>query len=128
MLKISKNSGLTDVVSDANPVTTQHPTTGSSQEVRLWLFNDDATKTYQSITIKPTDTTGSDESNWFQLAPDNAGAAGTYGAASAALNMANVTAANVGTPFWLKVTVPAGQAVQNKSDIKLTVNYTEFAV
>ncbi|MFH5185707.1 hypothetical protein ACHHV8_25375 [Paenibacillus sp. TAB 01] len=127
-LKISKNSGLTDIVSDANPITTQHPTTGSAQEVKVWLFNDDATKTYQGISIDPTDASGGDESTWFQLAPDASGSAGSYGAASAALSMANITSANVGVPLWLKVTVPAGQSVQNKSDIKLTVNYTEFAV
>ncbi|MFH5181168.1 hypothetical protein ACHHV8_36710 [Paenibacillus sp. TAB 01] len=127
MLKISKNSGLTDIVSDANPITTQHPTTGSAQEVKVWLFNDDATRTYQGINIDPTDATGGDESTWFQLAPDVSGSAGTYGAASAALSMANITSANVGVPFWIKVTVPSGQSVQNKSDIKLIVSYTEYA-
>lgn len=127
-LKISKNSGLSDIVSDANPITTTHPTTGSVQEVEIWLFNDDSTKTYQNITIDPTDATGGDESLWIQLAPNNGGVAGTYLSASAALNVSNITTANVGTPFWMKVTTPSGQTVQNKNDIKLTVNFTEYAV
>jgi hypothetical protein len=127
-LKISKNVGLTDIVSDVNPITTSHPTTGSAQVVPLWLFNDDSTKTYQSINIDPTDAVSTDESTWVQLAPDNAGSAGTYGAASAALSMANVSDSNVAKPFWFKCTSPSGQSVQNKSDIKLTVNYTEYAV
>jgi hypothetical protein len=127
-LKISKNVGLTDVVSDANPIATAHPTTGSAQTVQLWLFNDDATKTYQGINIDPTDTTSTDESTWAQLAPDSSGSAGTYLAGSAPLTMANVLDTNVAKPFWLKMTTPGGQTVQNKTDIKITVNFTEFSV
>ncbi|OAS21157.1 hypothetical protein [Paenibacillus oryzisoli] len=127
-LKISKNVGLTDIVSDANPITTTHPTTGSAQSVQLWLFNDDSTKTYQSITIDPTDAVSTDESTWVQLAPDSAGSAGTYGSTGAALSMSNITDSNVAKPFWYKCTSPSGQSVQNKSDIKLTVGYTEYAV
>lgn len=129
MLKISKNIGLTDIVSDVNPITTTHPTTGStSSNIQLWLFNDDATKTYQSINIDPTDAISTDESTRVQLAPDNAGAAGTFGAAGAALTMANVLDNNVAKPFWYKFTMPSGQSVSNQTDIKLTVNYTEYPV
>ncbi|WEK53338.1 MAG: hypothetical protein P0Y55_12160 [Candidatus Cohnella colombiensis] len=127
-LKISKNVGLTDIVSDANPITTTHPTTGSAQTVQLWLFNDDATKTYQSINIDPTDVVSTDESGWVQLAPDNSGTAGTYGAGSAPLTMANITDYNVAKPFWCKVTTPAVSDSANKTDIKLTVNGREYAV
>lgn len=128
-LKISKNVGLSDIVSDVNQITTTHPTTGSaSSNIQLWLFNDDATKTYQSINIDPTDAVSTDESTWVQLAPDNAGSAGTFGAAGAALTMANVTDSNVAKPFWYKCTSPSGQSVSNKTDIKLTVNFTEYPV
>jgi hypothetical protein len=129
-LKISKNSGLTDLVSTdgTNPLTSQHPLTGSVVETKVWLFNDDATKRYESITIDPTDSVSTDESSWITLAPDNAGSAGTYLSASAALAMANISTANTGIPFWVKVTSPFVGAVQNKTDIKLTVNFTEFAV
>lgn len=132
-LKISKNSALTDIVSDVNPITTTHPTTGSaSAAIPLWLFNDDATKYYTGINIDQTDAVSTDESSWVQLAPDNAGAAGAFGAGSAALAMANVGAAGsadtTGHPFWYKCTTPSGQTVQNKTDIKLTVGFTEFAV
>jgi hypothetical protein len=128
MLKISKNVGLTDIVSDANQLTTTHPTTGSaSAAIQVWLFNDDATKTYKVITIDPTDAVTTDESTYVQLAPDSAGVAGTFLAGSAALTMADVLDSNVAKPFWYKCTTPA-LAVQNKLDIKLTVNYTEYAV
>lgn len=128
-LKISKNSGLTDIVSDVNPITTTHPTTGSaSANTQLWLYNDNAAFTYQSINIDPTDAVSTDESTWVQLAADNAGAAGTFGAAGAALTMANVADSNVAKPFWYRCTTPTGQTVHNHVDIKLTVNFTEFAV
>lgn len=127
MLKISKNSGLTDIVSDANPISSEHPISGSAVAVKLWLFNDDATKRYETITIDPVDTTSGDESTWIQLAPDNAGVAGAYLAAGAALSMANISDAT-GKPFWMKVTTPAVADSQNKSDIKLQVNAKEYAV
>lgn len=127
-LKISKNVGLTDIVSDANPITTEHPITGSAVTVQLWLFNDDAAKTYQTITIDPTDAVSTDESTWVQLAPDSAGAAGTYLTGGAALTTANISDSNVAKPFWAKVTTPAVADTQNKSDIKLTVSGKEYAV
>lgn len=128
MLKISKNAALTDIVSVSNPIKTQHPTTGSTQTVQLWLFNDDATKRYESINLDPTDASGSDESGWVALAPDNAGAAGTYLSGGAALSMANISDLNVGKPFWAKITSPSVADSQNKTDLNITINYTEFAV
>jgi hypothetical protein len=128
MLKISKNVGLTDVVTDVNPITTQHPITGSAVVVQLWLYNNDSLKTYQTITIDPTDTVATDESTWIQLAPDNAGVAGTYLAGGAALTMADISDSNVAKPFWVKVTTPSVADSQNKNDIKLTVAGKEFAV
>lgn len=129
-LKIAKNSGLTDIVSTdgTNPITTQHSINGEVKTVQLWLFNNDNTKYYTGVNIDPTDTTGSDESTWVQLSLDNV----TYQAASAALTFADIGAA--GTPdvtghtFYAKITSPSGQTVQNKTDIKLTVNFTEFAI
>ncbi len=127
-LRISKNAGLSDVVTDSNRIETQHPTTGAAQDVSLWLFNDDATRRYENINIDPMDLTGGDESSYVQLAPDNAGSPGTFLSASAALSMANISTANSGVRFWARVTTPNGLAVQNKTDIFLRVNFREFAV
>ncbi|MGO4181207.1 hypothetical protein AB4Z17_08505 [Paenibacillus sp. TAF43_2] len=127
-LKISKNVGLTDIVSDTNPITTEHPITGSAVTVQLWLFNDQATKRYDTVSIKPTDIVSTDESSWVQLAPDNAGLAGTFLAGGAALALANISDSNVAKPFWMKVTTPAVGDTQNKTDIKLTVSGKEYAV
>jgi hypothetical protein len=115
-----------------NALTTQHPIAGSAVEGKYYLFNDDATKYYESINIDPTDATGTDESAWIQMADDVSGVAGTYGAGSAALSMANIgssTGADTSDkPFWAKVTTPVVDTTQNKTDIKLTTNFTEFAV
>jgi hypothetical protein len=129
MLKIAKNAGLSDIISEdgTNPLSTQHPIEGSSVETKLYLFNDNSAKRYESISIDPTDTTSTDESSWIQLAPDNAGSAGTYLSAGSALNIADITD-TLGHAFWVKVTTPSVADTQNKSDIKLKVTSTEFAV
>lgn len=124
MLKLAKNSGLTDVISTdgSNPLTTQHPIAGSAVETRVFLFNDNGAKRYESITVDPT---GTNES-WVQLAPDNGGNAGTYLAGGAPLSMADVED-TAGHPFWVKVTTPTVGDTQNVTTIKLTVQGTEFA-
>lgn len=130
MLKLAKNSGLTELVSEdgTNPIATTHSSAGSVQEVKVYIFNDAATKRYETITIDPVDSTSTDESTWIALAPDNAGSPGTYQAAGVALSVANISSANVGTPFWVKVTTPTVSDSQNKTDIKLKVDATEFAI
>ncbi|MBW7475965.1 hypothetical protein K0T92_14560 [Paenibacillus oenotherae] len=127
-LKISKNAGLTDIVADANPITTEHPITGSAVEVRLWLFNDSANKRYTTIALQPTDITSPDDSGWVQLAPDVAGVPGAYLAGGAALSMADISDSGIGKPYWVKVTTPSVADSQNKADIKLTVTAKEYAV
>jgi hypothetical protein len=127
-IKLAKDAGLTDLVSGVNPITTVHATSGGTVEVKLYLFNDDATKTYQSIQVDPMDTTGGDESSYIQLAPDNAGVAGTYLAASAPLSVSDITTVNSPRIFWAKITTPTLGSAQNKTDIFLRVTATEFAV
>lgn len=125
-LKISKNVGLTDVVSTngTNPISSQHPITGSAVSTQLWLFNDNATERFENITIDPTDIVSTDESSWCQMSADGT----TWLTASAPLTMANISDSNVAKPFWVRVTSPSVGSVQNKTDIKLTVNFRKFAV
>jgi hypothetical protein len=127
-LKLSKNVGLTDIVSDANPITTEHNITGTAVTVQLWAYNDSALKRYETVLIDPTDAVSTDESTWVQLAPDAAGAAGTFGAAGAALALANISDSNVAKPFWARVTTPSLGDSVNKNEIKLTVTGKEYAV
>lgn len=129
-LRIAKNAGLTDIVSEnnTNPITTDHIATGEAQSVRLFLFNDAAAKRYEDIVIDPVDLTDTDESAWAQLAPDVAGAPGAYLAGSAPLSMANISDANVGYAFWLRVTTLDVGDSMNKEDILLEVRAKEYAV
>jgi hypothetical protein len=123
-LKLSKNSALTDLVSSGNPITTSHPTTGStSSAVQLWLFNDNsAAFTYSNVSVDPTDAVSTDESTWIQLSTDGT----TWLSPSVALSL--TVTGSAGTSFYYRCVSPSGQTVQNKSDIKLTVFYRETAV
>lgn len=125
-LKIAKNAGLSDIVSNdgTNPITTQHPISGSVVTQQLYLFNDSAAERFENVNIDPTDAVSTDESTWVQLSADGV----TYLAAGAALTFANISDNNVGKSFFMKVTSPSVGTVQNKTDIKLTVNYRKFAV
>lgn len=128
MIKISKNAGLTDIVSESNPIATEHPITGSTVEVQLWLFNDDSTKRYANISIVPADDISPDDTDWVQLAPDNNGSPGDYLAGGASLTMADIADSGVGKAFWARITTPELPDTINKSDIKLTVGAREYAV
>lgn len=127
-LKVSKNIGMTDVITSGNPGTTQHPIGGSAVETRYFLFNDSAAHRYENVVITPADTSGSDEKGWIQLAPDNAGSPGTFLAAGIALSMANISDNGVAKPFWCRVTSAAVGAAANKNDLQLNVGFREFAV
>lgn len=125
-LKISKNSTLTDNVSESNPITTQHNVTGGSIETRVFLYNDTATFTYEDIVISATDTVGTNESSWVTFAKDNNGAVtGTY---ASTISYTSIPTANTGVPFWVKVTTPVVETAQNKSDIRIRVVGKEKAV
>ncbi|MFD0587824.1 hypothetical protein ACFQZE_07400 [Paenibacillus sp. GCM10027627] len=111
-----------------NPITTQHQKTGQVTTLQLWLFNDQSAKRYEGISIDPTDSIGTDESTYVQLAPDSSGSAGTFLSVGAPLTIANINDWNVAKPFWIRVTTPSVVESQNKTDIKLTTNFTEFAL
>lgn len=124
-LKFYSDQALTQEITT---LTTQHANTGMAVERRIFLSNNDATKRYESVVIDPTDTASTDESSYISLAPDNAGSAGTYGAAGANLTMANISDSNVAKPFWVKITTPSVGTAQNKTDLQLKALYREFAV
>jgi hypothetical protein len=124
-LKFYSDQALTQEITS---ITTQHPNTGSAVAQRIFLANNDATKRYENVVIDPTDTASTDESNYIALAPDNAGSAGTYGAAGANLNMANISDSNVAKPFWVRITTPSVGTPQNKTDLQLKALFREFAV
>ncbi|MFQ8550180.1 hypothetical protein [Acinetobacter baumannii] len=124
-LKFYSDQALT---TEITTLTTQHPNTGGSAQQKVFVANNDATKRYENVSVDIVDTSGSDETSYVQLALDNSGSPGTFGAAGATLTMSNITSANVGQPFWVKVTTPSVVGSQNKTDLKLDVLYREFAV
>jgi hypothetical protein len=109
-------------------LTTTHPNTGSSVERRVFLANDDGGFRYENIAIDPTDISGSDETSYIQLSPDNAGSAGAFGTAGATLAMANISDSNVAKPFWVRISTPSVGSAQNKTDLQLRALFREFAV
>ena len=124
-LKLSKNVGLTDVITSSNPLTTQHINTGEAKAVLVYLFNDAAAKKYESVVVSAVDTSGTDEKSWVTFAADNSGTAGTY---SSTLTLANISDSNVAKPFWVKVTTPSLTDSQNKTDLNIRVSANEFSV
>lgn len=122
MLKLAKNVGLTDIISEdgSNPITTQHPIEGSAETVQVYLFNDNASKRYENVTIAAKDNTGSDESDWLQFSTDGDTFANE-------LSMGNIEDTN-GHSFYVRVTTPTLDDTQNKDDIKINITGTEFAV
>lgn len=77
---------------------------------------------YTGLVVQPFDTAGSDESAWYALALTQAQLdAATPGAP---LNLGD-KAHDVTISFWRRCSVPAGTAVQNKTDLKLQITGTE---
>lgn len=122
MLRIAKDSQLTDVVSEdgSNPITTQHPIEGSQEVVQVYLFNSNGSKRYEGVSVKAVDTVGSDESGWVELSTDGT----SY---ESELSMGDIDDTQ-GKIIYVRVTTPQVEDTQNKTDIKLTVEGTEYAV
>jgi hypothetical protein len=77
---------------------------------------------YTGLAVQPVDTAGSDESAWYTLALTQAELdASTPGDP---LNLGD-KAHDVTVSFWRRCSVPAGTAVQNKTDLKLQITGTE---
>ena len=108
-------------------MTTQHSSTGDSQEVRVFIANKEPGFRYEDVVITPEDTDGPDETNWISLAADNGGAPGTFGAPGASLTIGEISD-NGAHSFWLRITTPAVGQAQNKSDLRLSASFKEFAV
>lgn len=113
---------------------------GDSEDVLLYLYNDDSNYEYNSPTITIVITDETVQASWFTLL-DNQYVVGvspterewaTYGVpGNLPLTLAGVGAAGSLNPqvlFWIRCSVPAGTAVANFTDVKVRVNATEIAV
>jgi hypothetical protein len=116
------------LTTELTTLTTQHDSAGEAKSVRVFLANKDGAFRYEDISITPEDTAKPpDETSWIQLAPDNAGTPGTYSAPGAALTLANISDA-AAHPFWVKITTASVGSAQNKTDLRLSASFKEFAV
>jgi len=80
---------------------------------------------YTGLVIEPVDNVGGDESTWYALALTQVEL--DTAMPSGPLNLGD-KAHDVTISFWRRCTVPAGTAVQNKTDLKLSITGTENPV
>lgn len=93
-----------------------------STDQKLAIRCDTGYTTSGDTTITPTGTTAA---KWA-LAPDNAGAAGTYGAYGAALTISSAIDAT-NTIFWVKAKATSDESPSNDVSVSLQVSATVAA-
>lgn len=123
------DAGKTNMISEgtqANPDTvTGSGTTGFTNELAIYVGNNSATKRYESVAV----TASNDDANVdIKYALDNAGVPGAYADSINLPSMAAAGQAGDVVKIWRKVSVAAGQASQNRTNIKHRVTATEYAV
>lgn len=126
-LGIFKGPSPADLVSSGdftNPIIIKESNAGGVNELKLNLrhsiLSGDGAEFSADVTVEGVDlSTGSgDESTWIQIAPDNSGVPGTYGAGGAPVLLGNVNLGDV-LPFWVKITVPLNNENGARQDLAL---------
>lgn len=115
-------------------------TDGQTQDVSLYVFNDDSNFKYNGPTLSIAGSDPVAQPSWFRFL-DNKNVAGatptesewaTFGVAGTlSMTLDNITQAGGLAPekkLWLRVVVPAGIVTRNLSGIKLKVAAVEEAV
>jgi hypothetical protein len=139
-VKITSDSDLT------NPLEIIHNgRTGDTVTTQLYLRNDDATKWFSNVLITPTDLVGADPYGDVIFTETGWGVKLSAGASEPTANEwedidwgNTITMSNVGTnsvpdtttysPLWHLETCPPNIEAQVKTDLVVTVSYTENAV
>ena len=80
---------------------------------------------YTGLVVEPVDNAGGDESTWYALALTQAEL--DTAIPGGPLNLGNKPH-DITVSFWRRCTVPGGTAVQNKTDLKLSITGTENPV
>jgi hypothetical protein len=132
MLGIYEDSSVDSRVSTdrtlTNPITMKFTNAGGVEQRKLYLRHEilagPGAESSSDVYVEPVDLAPADDdvSTWIQLAPDVAGAPGTYEAAGDPLLIGNV---NLGAtvPFWLKATVPATTEVGAREDLAVQLRH-----
>lgn len=111
------------------PIEKTLPAGSETAAFSLWLSTPDTQYYYTEIQVVPRDTTGTDESDWVILAPDDGGSPGVFLAPGAPLDCGSAVVDDENSiRFWVKFAVPSGAGAQVKTDIKLGKDYTKHAV
>lgn len=119
------DSGLT---TELTTLTTQHDSAGETKEVKVFIANKDVAFRYEDILITPEDTaTPPDETSWIEIGTDNAGTPGVFSAPGAPLTIPNISDV-IAHPFWIRITTANVGVAQNKTDLRLSASFKEFAV
>ena len=130
----------------STPITTIHEgKEGDVKTLQLYIRNDDSTKWYSNIIIKPIDLVDADpygdiaydETGWGVKLSDSITepAQGEWddllwGEAIDIVDIGSDASADVATyvPFWYLITCPPNENVKYKTDIVFNVSYTENSV
>lgn len=111
------------------PVIFKTDPAGGVYERRLYLRHDDLTGNNPSssygISVGGTDTSGSDESTWVQVAEDVDGLPGSYSLPGEAKSLGDVLGGEI-KPFWIKVTMPNDVQYGVRTDIKLQISGSDI--
>lgn len=113
-----------------NPIKFKQENAGGVEERQLFLRHTilagDGAEFSGDVIVTPIDISplADDVADWVQVAPDNNGVAGTYGAAGAGVNIGNVNLGDT-VPFWIKMTVPVTEEIGAREDLALNVSTTE---
>lgn len=110
-----------------NPIKFKQRNAGGVEERQLFLRHTilagDGAEFSADVIVSGNDISqiGDDVSSWVQIAPDNNGVAGTYGAGGAGVNLGNINLGDT-VPFWVKMTVPVTEEVGAREDLALNVD------
>ncbi len=80
---------------------------------------------YNSLAVDVVDTTGTSETGWVRFSKTQSGLDTAVAGSQLAIGSKNW---NVTTSFWRRITVPAGSAIENKTDLKYKISGWENAV
>ena len=116
--QVSEGTGLQPISVTLNATNNEEST-----PIKLALRCDSGFQTNGNITISLVGTT---QAKWA-LAPDNAGAAGTFGAYGADLVISSVVGAT-NVLFWAKAKATSDEAPQNDTSVDIQVTATIEAV
>ena len=116
MLKLASNAELTQ---ELTTLSTEHPISGSSVNRQIYLYNDNNAFRYENVNVRAIDSTGSDESGWVKFSKDGTNF-------SDSLTFDEITDTS-GKLIHVRVTTQPVQTAQNKQDIKIRVDFREYA-